>query len=30
MRDSRWCRKHKSIFDYLMHKPESADERDEG
>ena len=20
MRDSTWCRKHKSIFDYLMHK----------
>jgi radical SAM protein with 4Fe4S-binding SPASM domain len=28
MRDSTWCRKHKSIFDYLMHKLESADERD--
>jgi His-Xaa-Ser system radical SAM maturase HxsB len=28
MRDSTWCKKHKSIFDYLMHKLESADERD--
>jgi uncharacterized protein len=28
MRDSTWCRKHKSIFDYLMHKLESADEQD--
>ncbi|MBI3785635.1 MAG: His-Xaa-Ser system radical SAM maturase HxsB [Deltaproteobacteria bacterium] len=28
MRDSVWCRKHKSIFDYLMHKLEAADERD--
>ncbi|MBX3025700.1 His-Xaa-Ser system radical SAM maturase HxsB [bacterium] len=28
MRDSAWCKKHKSIFDYLMHKLESADERD--
>lgn len=28
MRDSAWCRKHKSIFDYLMHKLEAADERD--
>jgi len=28
MRDSVWCRKHKSIFDYLMHKLESADDRD--
>ena len=28
MRDSMWCRKHKSIFDYLMHKLEAADERD--
>jgi uncharacterized protein len=28
MRDSVWCKKHKSIFDYLMHKLESADERD--
>jgi len=28
MRDSAWCRKHKSIFDYLMHKLESADARD--
>jgi len=28
MRDSTWCRKHKSIFDYLMHKLEAADERD--
>ncbi|MFN8643476.1 MAG: His-Xaa-Ser system radical SAM maturase HxsB [Candidatus Binatia bacterium] len=28
MRDSTWCRKHKSIFDYLLHKLESADERD--
>lgn len=28
MRDSMWCRKHKSIFDYVMHKLESADERD--
>jgi His-Xaa-Ser system radical SAM maturase HxsB len=28
MRDSTWCRKHKSIFDYLMHKLESADDRD--
>ena len=26
MRDSTWCKKHKSIFDYLMHKLESADE----
>jgi His-Xaa-Ser system radical SAM maturase HxsB len=25
MRDSNWCKKHKSIFDYLMHKLESAD-----
>ncbi|MCK6556774.1 His-Xaa-Ser system radical SAM maturase HxsB [Candidatus Binatia bacterium] len=24
MRDSVWCKKHKSIFDYLMHKLESA------
>lgn len=28
MRDSTWCKKHKSIFDYLMHKLESADDRD--
>ncbi|HVM97301.1 MAG TPA: His-Xaa-Ser system radical SAM maturase HxsB [Candidatus Acidoferrales bacterium] len=28
MRDSVWCRKHKSIFDYLMHKLESADDTD--
>jgi len=28
MRDSTWCKKHKSIFDYLMHKLEAADERD--
>jgi His-Xaa-Ser system radical SAM maturase HxsB len=28
MRDSTWCKKHKAIFDYLMHKLESADERD--
>jgi His-Xaa-Ser system radical SAM maturase HxsB len=28
MRDSTWCKKHKSIFDYLMHKLESADEQD--
>lgn len=28
MRDSTWCKKHKSIFDYLMHKLASADERD--
>ncbi len=28
MRDSNWCKKHKSIFDYLMHKLESADDRD--
>jgi hypothetical protein len=28
MRDSMWCKKHKSIFDYLMHKLEAADERD--
>jgi len=28
MRDSVWCKKHKSIFDYLMHKLESADDRD--
>jgi His-Xaa-Ser system radical SAM maturase HxsB len=28
MRDSTWCKKHKSIFDYLMHKLESADARD--
>lgn len=28
MRDSAWCRKHKSIFDYLLHKLEAADERD--
>ena len=28
MRDSVWCKKHKSIFDYLMHKLESADQRD--
>ncbi len=28
MRDSMWCKKHKSIFDYLMHKLESADEQD--
>jgi len=28
MRDSTWCRKHKSIFDYLMHKLATADERD--
>ncbi len=28
MRDSNWCKKHKSIFDYLMHKLESADEQD--
>ena len=28
MRDSNWCKKHKSIFDYLMHKLESGDERD--
>jgi len=28
MRDSVWCKKHKSIFDYLMHKLEAADERD--
>jgi uncharacterized protein len=28
MRDSTWCKKHKSIFDYVMHKLESADERD--
>ncbi len=28
MRDSAWCKKHKSIFDYLMHKLESADDRD--
>jgi len=28
MRDSTWCKKHKSIFDYLMHKLASADEAD--
>ena len=28
MRDSVWCKKHKSIFDYLMHKLENADETD--
>lgn len=28
MRDSNWCKKHKSIFDYLMHKLESADDQD--
>jgi His-Xaa-Ser system radical SAM maturase HxsB len=28
MRDSMWCKKHKSIFDYLMHKLEAADEQD--
>jgi len=28
MRDSAWCKKHKSIFDYLMHKLEAADDRD--
>ncbi len=28
MRDSTWCKKHKSIFDYLMHKLEAADEQD--
>ncbi|MCC6848758.1 MAG: His-Xaa-Ser system radical SAM maturase HxsB [Deltaproteobacteria bacterium] len=28
MRDSNWCKKHKSIFDYLIHKLESADDRD--
>lgn len=28
MRDSNWCKKHKSIFDYLMHKLESADDRE--
>lgn len=28
MRDSTWCKKHKSIFDYLLHKLESADEQD--
>lgn len=28
MRDSTWCRKHKSIFDYLMHKLKDADETD--
>lgn len=28
MRDSVWCKKHKSIFDYLMHKLETADEKD--
>jgi His-Xaa-Ser system radical SAM maturase HxsB len=28
MRDSAWCKKHKSIFDYLMHKLEAADGRD--
>ena len=28
MRDSAWCKKHKSIFDYLMHKLEGADEQD--
>ncbi len=28
MRDSTWCKKHKSIFDYLLHKLEAADERD--
>jgi len=28
MRDSMWCKKHKSIFDYLMHKLEAADDRD--
>lgn len=26
MRDSTWCKKHKSIFDYLMHKLERADD----
>lgn len=26
MRDSVWCKKHKSIFDYLVHKLESADD----
>lgn len=25
MRDSTWCRKHKSIFDYLAHKLKDAD-----
>ena len=28
MRDSNWCKKHKSVFDYLMHKLASADESD--
>jgi His-Xaa-Ser system radical SAM maturase HxsB len=28
MRDSVWCKKHKSIFDYLMYKLENADEKD--
>jgi His-Xaa-Ser system radical SAM maturase HxsB len=28
MRDSNWCKKHKSIFDYLMHKLEAADDQD--
>jgi His-Xaa-Ser system radical SAM maturase HxsB len=28
MRDSAWCKKHKSIFDYLLHKLEAADDRD--
>lgn len=28
MRDSTWCKKHKSIFDYLMHKLAAADDRD--
>jgi uncharacterized protein len=28
MRDSTWCKKHKSIFDYLMHKLKSADAQD--
>jgi hypothetical protein len=28
MRDSTWCRKHKSIFDYLMHKLKDANEAD--
>lgn len=28
MRDSAWCKKHKSIFDYLMHKLETADQQD--